>query len=164
MLTRKHSSYQKAQGAVLIVSLVLLTVMTIIGVAAMDTQTLQSQMARNSIYSQSLYQKALSELDAQIELFSDCILLTPIITSSFSIDGNAAIEYVDSEVLTHDANDPYTQYVSITYLGETEISGGDDTEINSLKHFEFNSIASIAGTGSQSSQVQGATCESPRTT
>jgi Tfp pilus assembly protein PilX len=54
IIQRTTSSYKRSEGAVLLVSLVLLTVMTMIGVAAIDSQTLQSQMARNSLFAQNL--------------------------------------------------------------------------------------------------------------
>jgi type IV pilus assembly protein PilX len=62
-MTMTRSLPQAQRGAALIVGLVLLLVMTLLGVAAMRTSTLQLVMAGNSQYSQLAFQAAESGVE-----------------------------------------------------------------------------------------------------
>jgi Tfp pilus assembly protein PilX len=163
MLQRKTASYRHSQGAVLLVSLVLLTAMTIIGVASIDSATLQSQMARNSLYAQNLYQKSLSEIEGQYEKLKGSDYLESILTSVTTVgpDNDPGITIGDSGAATHDAYDAYTQSVTVSYTGNGPPPSGYSVGIFIGKNFEVNSVSTVAGTGSESDQTQGLNYPAP---
>ena len=154
------TSYQKSRGAVLIVSLVLLTAMTVAGVAAIDNSTLQSQMARNSLYAQNLYQKSLSEIEAQFLNLQRSSYLERVAVSGTPVgpDNLPGITMTDNaEIGTHDENDIYGQTVSIYNTGTFDATPppGQSFGIFSGRSFEVNSIATVNNTNSTSDQTQG---------
>lgn len=163
MIQRRSASHHKSQGAVLLVSLVLLTAMTIIGVASIDSATLQSQMARNSLYAQNLYQKSLSEIEAQYEKLKGSDYLTSILTAVTTIgpDNDPGISITDANVETHDVNDAYTQSVSVAFTGNGPPPSGYSVGIFIGKNFEVNSVSTVTGTGSTSDQTQGLNYPAP---
>ena len=79
-------SHIRQQGAVLMVSLILLLVMTLLGIAAIDLSQLQSQMARNSLLSQYLHQIAYSEIQAQVKALADPDYLDSVTTSTTTLE------------------------------------------------------------------------------
>ena len=161
-MLKKNCSYPRSKGAVLLVSLMLLTLMTLIGVAAIDTQSLQSQMARNSFSAQNLYQLSLSEIEAQYNKLQGSDYLESVIHSETSIDENPAKQLQDSQVETHDDSDAYTQAVTISYTGDGPPPSGYSISLFKGKNFEVNSIAAIAGSGSKSDQAQGLNYPAPK--
>lgn len=163
MMQRRSSSYQKSQGAVLLVSLVLLTAMTIIGVAAIDSSSLQSQMARNSLYAQNLYQKSLSEIEAQYEKLKGSDYLTSVLTAVTTVgpDNDPGLTIGDYSAETHDPNDAYTQAVTVSFTGNGPPPSGYSVGIFIGKNFEVNSVSTVAGTGSESDQTQGLNYPAP---
>ena len=146
-MQRKTPSLQRSQGATLIVALVLLTAMTIIGVAAIDTASLQSNMARNSLYAQNLYQKALSEIQAQYEQLRGVDYLAKARRVGIALN--------DSGVETSVSGDPFTQSVEIDFIGDGPPPTGYSLGIYISKNFEIDSVTSVTGTGSVSDQTQG---------
>ena len=74
------------QGAVLIVSLMLLLVMTLLGIATVDLSQLQSQMARNSLTSQYLHQIAYSEIQARVKALANPDYLHSVTTSTTTLE------------------------------------------------------------------------------
>lgn len=165
MINRKTSSYRKSQGAVLIVSLILLMVMTLIGVSAIDTSTLQSQMTRNSLYARNLYQKSLSEIEAQYNKMKGSQYLTNVLTASPlpNKDDNPGLEIADSAVETYDATDPYSQSVVVSFSGNGPPPSGYSLGLFIGKNFEIDSTSSVTGTGSESDQTQGLNYPAPAT-
>jgi len=163
MVSKKTGSYQRSQGAVLIVSLILLMIMTLIGVAAIDTSSLQSQMSRNSLYARNLYQKSLSEIEAQYEKMKGSQYLTDVLTASpLASKGNdPGVEIADTAVETYDAGDPYSQSVVISFSGNGPPPSGYSLGLFIGKNFEVDSISSVSGTGSQSDQTQGMNYPAP---
>jgi type II secretory pathway component PulK len=162
MIEKRTRSYHRSNGAVLLVSLVLLTVMTMIGVAAIDTQTLQSQMARNSLFAQNLYQVSLSEIQAQYYELQGLDYLTEVMNSTTTIDSYPSIELDDAEVDTYKSDDAYSQSVVISYVGDGAPPSGYSIGLFEGKNFEVNSVAEVTGTGSESDQTQGLTYPAPK--
>lgn len=164
-MIRNTAHYRKSQGAVLMVSLILLLVMTLIGVAAIDTSVLQSQMTRNSLYARNLYQKSLSEIEAQYEKMKGSQYLSNVLTASPlpSKDNDPGLELADTAVETYSANDPYSQSVVISFSGNGPPPSGYSLGLFIGKHFEIDSRSTVTGTGSKSDQTQGLNYPAPAT-
>jgi len=137
--------------------------MTLIGVAAIDTSALQSQMSRNSLYARNLYQKSLSEIEAQYEKMKGSQYLSKVITASPlpSKDNEPGLEIVDSAVETYSAGDPYSQSVVVSFSGNGPPPSGYSLGLFIGKYFEVDSISEVTGTGSQSDQTQGLNYPAP---
>lgn len=137
--------------------------MTIIGVAAIDTSALQSQMTRNSLYARNLYQKSLSEIEAQFKKTNDLEFMTEIMTGEdiASLDNDAGIEVLESDLETYDPNDPYSQSLTFTYVGEGPPLSGYSLGLYVGRNFEIDSISIVDGTGSESDQTQGLNYPAP---
>lgn len=165
MIEKRTSSYRHAQGAVLIVSLILLLAMTLIGVAAIDSSSLQSQMATNSQRARSLYQVSLSEIQAQYKKMAQIKYLdsvknlgTPISNTypgvSISGPGLSLSSSTTGEIIT--ARPGLTQTVYLVFSGENNapLSGYSIKDFGTYS-YEINSIAQVTNTNAQSDQTQG---------
>jgi hypothetical protein len=131
--------------------------MTIIGVASIDSATLQSQMARNSLYAQNLYQKSLSEIEAQYEKLKGLDYMNSVSNAVTTVgpDNNPGLTLNDYAAETYDANDAYTQSVTVSYTGEGPPPTGYSFGIYIGRNYEVNSASTVVGTGSESDQTQG---------
>lgn len=110
------TSYHQ-NGAALVISLVLLVVMTLIGVASMSTSLMQEKMAANAQSSNITFQAAESAIGA---------LVTEIIVNrNFTqLENAVADEGVQQDRVVIDVDDPNVNAgFQITYLGEVFISG-----------------------------------------
>jgi PilX N-terminal len=170
---RKTPSRKRSEGAVLVVSLILLLVMTLVGIAAIDSSSLQTQMARNSLFAQSLYQNSRSEIEIQYDLMKGIAYLERIMTSTFTDGGTAytGIQLIDGNVTTPDpqlnyvaAPDPnsiYDQSANLTFTGDAAPPSGYSLGLFVGKNFEVNPVTQVAGTGSISDQTQGLNYPAP---
>ncbi len=161
-------SYHRSQGVILLVSLILLLAMTLIGISAIDTASLQSQMSRNTMFARNLYQCSLSEIQAQHRLLNrDVNELIKINTSdteiqSYSEGGSKGITTTGpgisksgSDLETSDNNCADEQSAAIVFAGNAPPPSGYSLGIYIGKAYEVNSISTVAGTSSQSDQSQG---------
>lgn len=159
MIQRQTASYHHSQGAILVVSLVLLLIMTLVGVAAIDSSQLQSQMARNTLYAQNLYQADLSEIEAQRQELLGLDYLTkvktapPLSNPDPDLDGTPGLDVADANTITHDGSDPYELTFVVSYAGKALVSG-ENWENKGLI-FRIDGVALIPDTGSLSDQTQG---------
>ena len=131
--------------------------MTMVGISALDSVTMQTQMARNAKFSQDCYQLALSEIEANSRLpdasntrgLSNRLLVSAINNEMVPIDFNAN-DYDMSDVAQAQQ---FTQTANLTYMNEKHGKGSDISLIVG-KHYALNSNCSATGGGS-SNQVQG---------
>ena len=163
LIERRSQHYRRCQGAVLIVSLMLLLAMTLIGIAAIDTSSLQSQMANNSLKARNLYQASLSEIATQTKSpMNTTWYLTTIQDSDTEIlnalsgitTSGPGFNLADTDFITHDNTDAVHQSGAVVFRGT-----GAATE-SSLKDFqtynyEINVISVVTGTSAISNQTQG---------
>ncbi|MFA7552719.1 MAG: PilX N-terminal domain-containing pilus assembly protein [Spongiibacteraceae bacterium] len=162
MIERTTSSYHHAQGAVLIVSLILLLAMTLIGVAAIDSSSLQSQMATNNQRARSLYQATLSEIQAQYRKLAGLDYLNSVKNSATSISdtlpgvsiGGPGLILTGDDIIT--ARPTLTQEAYIVFTGENNapLSGYSLNDFG-VYSYEINAISEVTGTNTQSDQTQG---------
>lgn len=162
-LNRNTKPIKNSRGAILLVSLLLLLVMTLIGIGAIDNSLLQGNMARNSFESRSLYQRALSEIEAQYQKMQALPYLEKAEEMTSVIGGDiSGMNIVDSQTQTYDPSDSITQNAELKHLGNGPPPSGFSVELYIGKNYEIDSTAEIAGTGSLSSQTQGLTYPAPR--
>lgn len=102
--------YKKQKGVVLLVAVVLLLVITIIGVTAVSSSSVKTQIAGNSMFSMLVYQGAESTLSKSVNFKNtiDSIVLAP---EGYPVPGN----FLSSEAITAGAT--LTSSANVTYEG-----------------------------------------------
>jgi type IV pilus assembly protein PilX len=162
---------QSQQGAVLIVSLVLLLVMTIIGVAAIDSTQLQSQMARNSLFAQNLHQASLSEIQVQdtklkgtayVEQIT--ISTTDILATDYKCITSNGVGVTYNTGTSASAGIKYDQSGAVTFIGNAPPPSGYSLGTYIGKRYEICAISEVPGTSAKSEQTQGLTRVAPLST
>ena len=83
---------KKQSGAALIVALVLLLVITMLGISAVSTSSLEILMAGNSQYSQQAFQAAESAIESEIALGNLSTSLNRISAYSYPNDASASTQ------------------------------------------------------------------------
>lgn len=148
----KGSSQQR--GAALIVSLIVLLVLTLIGVAGMNTSVMQERMAVNSQNSNRAFQAAESTLSALTnQLYKDDLTLLQ----------DAMKNEVSQEVAVTDLDAPngITSAYQARFLGEIIITSGSsmnaDESSSQLKGYRFELIgeSEMANTGAKARVFKG---------
>tara|TARA_R110001592_G_scaffold57300_1_gene174215 strand:- start:2552 stop:3025 length:474 start_codon:yes stop_codon:yes gene_type:complete len=143
------------RGAVLIVSLVILLVLTLIGIAGMNTSIMQERMAVNAQNSNRAFQTAESSASALMEqlMGNDLSLLRESMQSGNDLSSEVAF--------TVDAGNGVAGTYQARYLGQTIISSGsslDASESSTLLNgyrYELRGTATMAGTGASSTVFKG---------
>ena len=145
----------RQKGAVLIVSLVVLLVVTLLGVAGMNSSLMQEKMAANAQNSNRTFQAAESSASALTE---------QLVSGDLSIM-EEAMEAADSysTEATFSIDDPngISASYQARYLGEIIINSGSSMDANEsstlLKgyRFELRGKASIPATGAGSTIFKG---------
>ncbi|WP_273428547.1 PilX N-terminal domain-containing pilus assembly protein [Marinobacter sp.] len=146
---------RRQQGAVLIVSLIILLVLTLIGIAGMNTSVLQERMAVNAQNSNRAFQAAESSVRALAdELYADD--LTLLRESMKDANDKSSVK-----TFTADAANGITATYQAEYLGEVIITSGSSMDANEsstlLKGFryELRGTATMDGTGAASTVFTG---------
>jgi len=155
-LFKKHQKpfAKKQKGAVLVVSLIILLVMTLIALSGMKTSMMQEKMAANAQNMNKTFQAAESAVGA----------LTSTIMS-----GNSTI--LSTALTAEDGFAPATSYsvgdshidstVQVEYKGEVIATGGNsisaDEDTTTLKGYRFEIIGTgaISGANAQTQVFQG---------
>lgn len=173
MIERKTQSYQREQGVILIVALFLLLAMTLIGVTAVDTSSLQSQMSRNSLNDRTLYQASLSEIQAQRQRMNDLAYLERINGSNVdilavshpgvTIDG-PGIEITGTSDLQTDDDDSDNRLYSgrVVFSGSGPPPSGYTLGLYTGMSYEVNVTSGIRNTSAESNQTQGLKRAAPK--
>lgn len=143
------------EGAVLIISLVVLLVITLIGVAGMNTSTMQERMAANAQNSNRAFQGAESSIGALLEKLYDNDL-SLLRDSMKTADGLSA-----AENYTVDVGEGVSGTFRAEFLGEIIITSGSSMDANEsstlLKgyRYELGGTAEMDGTGASSTVFKG---------
>ncbi|NMT65517.1 pilus assembly PilX family protein [Marinobacter orientalis] len=151
----RKSSVSRERGATLIVSLIVLLVLTLIGVAGMNTSVMQERMAVNSQNSNRAFQAAESSLSALLDdvQANDLDLLRQ---SMQRASGES-----DPVPVTIDGDNGVTGSYQARFLGEVIITSGSsmdaDQSSNQLKGFryELEAEADMANTGASARVFKG---------
>lgn len=146
---------KRQEGAVLVISLVLLLVLTLMGVAGMNTSTMQERMAANAQNSNRAFQGAESSVWALLEQLydNDLSLLRDSMKSADSKSG--VVNY------TLDSAKGITGTQQARYLGEVIITSGSSMDANEsspmLKgyRYELKGTSKMAGSGAGTTIYKG---------
>lgn len=143
-------------GAALIVSLIVLLVLTLIGVAGMNTSVMQERMAVNSQNSNRAFQAAESTVSALTnQLYANDLTLLRESMQSATEESSVIT------VTTLDAGNGITGSYQARYLGEIIITSGSsmnaDESSNQLKGYRYELIgeATMANTGAEARVFKG---------
>lgn len=152
-----HLCRKSQSGAVLIVSLVMLTILTIIAVGTITDTNLQANMARNSQISLRAFNVALSELKAQFQASRDNDQIEGMSYQQMLSD--VYQRETDHQVLPADfqmasADNPFTQTVTISFIREGICGGGNEIGGSALI-YEINATSMLDNTGINSDQSFG---------
>jgi hypothetical protein len=151
------------RGAVLIVSLVMLTILTIIAVGTITDTNMQSNMARNSQISLRAFNVALSELKAQFQASRDNdqidgMAYQQLLSNIYQTNTDHVVE--SDDLLMNTEDNPFAQNVVISFIREGVCGGGNQIGGSALI-FEINSTSSLDNTGINSDQSFGVCYPNP---
>lgn len=157
MMSRQTAlvTWRGERGATLIVSLIVLLVLTLIGVAGMNTSVMQERMAVNSQNSNRAFQAAESTVRSLLDdvYANDLTLLRDSMQNSSGLS--------DRVTMTIDSGKGVSGSYQARYLGEVIITSGSsmdaDESSNQLKGFryELEGEASVANTGASARVFKG---------
>lgn len=146
---------QKQSGAALIVSLIILLVLTLIGVAGMNTSVMQERMAVNAQNSNRAFQAAESTLGALTnELYANNL---DLLRESMQTGSKESAKVAQ----TLDATNGVTGSYQVRYLGEIIITSGSsmdaDEGASDLKGYRYELIgeSEMANTGAAARVFKG---------
>jgi len=146
----------KQKGAALIISLIVLLVLTLIGVAGMNTSVMQERMAVNSQNSNRAFQAAESTVSALTnQLYANDLTLL-----RESMQGATGLSSVVNVTTLDSANGISGNYQA-RFLGEIIITSGSsmnaDESSSQLKGYRYELIgeASMANTGAEARVFKG---------
>jgi len=134
----------KQTGAVLIMSMLMLLVMTLIGITTMNTATLEEKMSANSMNNNISLQASESAVDAALADTNNLVLA---LNSSTPIS-----------VTTNLGTSGVTSVASITYIGSTIAPGfsfGNNQGTFSTYQFEAEGTGAVPAANATSVTVQG---------
>lgn len=157
-LKASHLGKKSANGAVLIVSLVMLTILTIIAVGTMTDTNLQTNMARNSQISLRAFNVALSELKAQFQASRDNDLINngqsyqQVLSDVYQREQDHVL--IPADLQMSGADNPFAQTVTISFLREGICGGGNEIGGSALI-YEINATSMLDNTGINSDQSFG---------
>ena len=139
----------RQHGAVLLVSLVLLLIMTLVGVSSIEGVSMQTDMTRNGQLSSQVFNLALSEIEAQIDVSRE--------NDQWLVEArrDTTLTYsLPAETLK--MNDPnFQQAFDVEYFAGGCIAEGFSTDRFSCNRFEMNSRAQLSSGGAKTEQIQG---------
>lgn len=149
-----NSNLPRQQGAVLVVSLIILVVMTLIGIASMSTSLMQEKMASNAQNTNITFQAAESAIGA---------LISNVLTGSQG-DLSDAMNAPDltGPLIDYDISDPDVDAgYQVTYMGVVALTSGGsldaDESSTTLQAHRFDVAATgiVSATNAQSVIRQG---------
>lgn len=152
----KFKGLVQQRGAALIVSLIVLLVLTLIGVAGMNTSVMQERMAVNSQNSNRAFQAAESTVSALTnQLYANDLSLLRESMQSATEESSVV------SVKTLDSGNGITGTYQARFLGEIIITSGSsmnaDESSSQLKGFRYELIgeAEMANTGAEARVFKG---------
>jgi len=149
---------RKQGGAVLIVCLVMLTILTIIGIGTTTDISFQSNMVRNSQLRLNAFNTALSELNGQFYKLESADAGAEDLLNEAEQNEGTQIPIVD--LTQTSADNPFSQSVTIVSLGEVPGQASGNRIISGASggptfKFEIHSITGLDNTGVGSNQTSG---------
>ena len=151
---------KRERGAVLVISLVMLTILTVIALGTMTDTNLQSNMARNSQISLRAFNLSLSELKAQFNASKDNNEMNgaPYLDTLADIHQTQdPFTIPQNDLVMAGANNPFQQIAVIRFVREGHCGGGNEIGGSGLI-FEMDSTSEFRignGSGINSDQSFG---------
>lgn len=147
---------RRESGAVLVISLIVLLVVTLLGVGALETAVFQERMAANAQNKNLVFQDTAS-------LLEDILRDDAILGGSASILHDAVVRGVGepSDASTYaGATTPVAAEYIVTYMGENNpfVREGEETSLSSgipRRRFELRLSAENANTQAGTTHIQG---------
>ncbi len=153
----------KQEGAALVIGLLILLMASFLAVASLNNATVQERMARNEQNINKAFQAAESAVEQQLSIASEDKNLTKLV--------NAYAEYERTQINGQEPSWPSADYdsgeadvstnVKVKSLGKATLVSGEalnadekSSKISSFR-YEFESTATISGSGARISIVQG---------
>ena len=157
---------KQQRGAILLVALVLLLIMTIAGVATIESIPMQAKMAANQNMSLEMYQSSLSTLAAQYNSYNTnrVKMATLVVTSQETESVGNYTESIDPKTLAnYDAD--LEQALDLKITNDCRLGGKEGNSINNVQtayiDFELHSETNYPNTSSHSTQELGLSYEIP---
>jgi len=149
----------KQQGAVLFVAIILLLVITIIGVSAVNSSGIKTQVAGNSMFSMLVYQGAESAL-ARTASNSDLSNLKSALASSTSRI-TVPTAYLPAENIA--AGGTLTSTADVEYLGlyDCPSTGSALSTLMKCKIFDIDALSRLRATNAKDRHIKGLGVVSP---
>lgn len=152
------------KGAALLVSLIMLLLLTMIGVASIEDTALQSNMARNSQFKMQAFNLSFSEGKAQYENFLESISL---LESQYG--KSAPYNYpVGDLAMASIPNNKFDVSATLKFVnagGAPLASGSTDAMSFGMMErvsYEINSLAELQNTSTKSDQLHGVEYTAPK--
>jgi len=149
-----YSYPKKQQGAVLLVAIVLLLVITILGVGAVNTAGIKTQVAGNSIFTMSVFQGAESALEKSASrndfgLVNSAFLVKPAVL-------NVPAAVLPAEIIAGSAVNSKATIVYIPGKADCSASVGLGTSSSiKCRVFRVNAISTLNNTNASDSHTKG---------
>lgn len=146
----------KEQGAVLVVSLIVLLVVTLLGIGGLETAVFQERMAANAQNKNQSFQDTAS-------LLEDILRDEAIVHKSTTVLHDAMVRGVGepgSAVSYDGATDPVSAEYVVTYMGESGLFAREGKEVSSKvdipqRRFELRMSTERESTQSGATHIQG---------
>lgn len=147
---------QHEKGAVLVISLVVLLVVTLLGVGAMETAIFQERMAANAQNKNLAFQETAG-------LLEDSLRDDAILGGSATVLHDALVRGIgepSSPASYSDSSDPMSAEYVVTYMGKSGLFVKEGQEVSSStdipqRRFELRMSAEHANTQAGASHIQG---------
>jgi type IV pilus assembly protein PilX len=137
--------FNRCQGAVLVVSLLFLIVITVLGIAGLRNTTFEERMASNAQFMERAFQAANSEIEIKMDELRDD--MSPLIAALSPSNGAQTLTEAYSE-----AN--LVKTITLTHTQEGVAPGYSIGKVIGL-YFELDVQANMASVGATSDQTQG---------
>lgn len=149
----------REKGAALLVSLIMLLLLTMIGIASIEDTALQSNMARNGQFRMQAFNLSFSEGQGQYEKFHKGIT---ILENQF---GSISTRDLDPVMLPGNKFDVSATLRFVSIGGAVLAGGSEDAMSMDLVQkvsYEINSIAELDSTSTKSDQLHGVDYIAPK--
>ena len=150
-----NKSLQNQRGAVLVISLIILLVVTLLGVGSLETAVFQERMAANAQNNNVAFQDTASLLE---DVLRDSTVLggTATVLNASIVRGKG----VPSAAVSYTATNPVSATYVVTYMGESSpfVREGQETSLLSpipQRRFEIALASENSNTQSGTIHIQG---------
>ncbi|WP_163835135.1 pilus assembly PilX family protein [Spartinivicinus ruber] len=156
----------KQQGSSLIISLVLLAIFSLIGIAAMSTSTVEEKMASNSQESLDVFQLTQSELDGQVTYLKSDIkkIYEAVNSTNQKANLNHSLDQAKTTkrgITSNQSELNYEGLSSFSGFGKTNTFSNDINSPKATYLFELNAQLEKTS-GSNSNQTYGLSYTGPK--